>query len=197
MAPDGIGAMVDPERSDTAGGRYAEAGPEDAERVGAAVLTVSSTASLDADPAGDAIETVLDDAGYGIATRELVRTDYDRVQSAIDSLVGRKDVRVLVVAGGIGVGPDDVTVEAVDALFEKRLPGFGELVRHLAHEKAGTGSIGSRAVAGIADGVPVFCISDDEQVARRDVEAVIAPEAARLAAAAAPDDEGEDAGNGV
>lgn len=159
--------------------------------VRAAVVTVSSSRSLDDDTAGDAIVAAFEAEGYEISTRELVADDLDGVQSRIDSLVGREDVDVVVTTGGTGVTPDDVTVEAVRPLFEKTLPGFGELFRRRSEGDIGTRVVATRAVAGIANGVPVFCLPGSEAAARLGAEAIIVPEASHLAGLARRDEDEE------
>jgi len=149
--------------------------------LGAAVATVSSTRSLEEDPAGDAIAAAFEAEGHEVVTREMLRDDYDGVQSAVGNFAGREDVDVVVTSGGTGVTPDDVTVEAVSALFEKELPGFGELFRRLSYEEIGTRVVGTRAVAGVVSGTPVFCLPGSENAARLGSEAVIVPEAPHLA----------------
>jgi molybdenum cofactor biosynthesis protein B len=152
----------------------------DAECVGLAVVTVSSSRSTGDDPAGDAIATATGEAGHELVTRELIGDDYDGVQSAVDNLVGRGDVDAVVTTGGTGVTPDDVTIEAVQPLLDKELPGFGELFRSLSREEVGTRVVGTRATAGIADGVPVFCLPGSENAARLGIESVILPEVGHL-----------------
>jgi molybdenum cofactor biosynthesis protein B len=153
----------------------------DVETVRAAVVTVSSTRSLDEDDAGDAIQSAVEANGDELATRDLVRDDFDNIQAAIDALVGREDVDVVITTGGTGVTPDDVTVEAVRPLFEKELPGFGELFRRLSYDDIGTKVVGSRATAGVADGVPVFCLPGSEDAARLGTEEIILEQAGHLA----------------
>jgi molybdenum cofactor biosynthesis protein B len=159
----------------------------DVETLGAAVLTVSSSRRLDEDPAGDAIAAAFESEGHGVVTRELVPDDYDRVQATLEQLAGRDDVDVVVSTGGTGVTPDDVTVEAASPLFEKTLPGFGELFRRLSYDEIGTRVVGTRAVAGVAEGTPVFCLPGSENAATLGAEAVIVPEAGHLSGLAARD----------
>jgi molybdenum cofactor biosynthesis protein B len=85
------------------------------------------------------------------------------------------------------VTPDDVTVEAADPLFEKTLPGFGELFRRLSYDEIGTRVVGTRAVAGIVEGTPVFCLPGSENAARLGATAVIVPEAGHLSGLATRD----------
>ena len=163
----------------------------DLDALGASVVTVSSTRSLDDDLAGDAIAAAFERAGHEVVHRELVDDDFDGVQAAVKQLVGRQDTDVVVTTGGTGVTPDDVTVEAVTPLFDKRLPGFGELFRDLSYDEIGTKVVGTRAVAGVSDGVPVFCLPGSENAAALGAEEIIVEEAGHLAGLARRDGEEE------
>ncbi len=153
----------------------------DVESLGAAVVTVSSSRSLSEDPSGDAIVAGLEEAGHKVVSRDLIGDDYDGVQGSVNALAGRGDVDVVVTTGGTGVTPDDVTIEAVEQLFDKELPGFGELFRLLSHDEIGTKVVGTRATAGVLDGVVVFCLPGSENAARLGVEEIIVEEAGHLA----------------
>jgi molybdenum cofactor biosynthesis protein B len=160
----------------------------DVETLGAGIVTVSSSRTLDDDPAGDAIAAAFEAEGHEVTTRELVPDDYDRVQATLRNVARRGDVDAVVSTGGTGVTPDDVTVEAAEPLFEKTLPGFGELFRRLSYDEIGTRVVGTRAVAGVVDGTPVFCLPGSENAARLGVEEVIVPEAGHLSGLATRDE---------
>jgi len=145
----------------------------DVESLGFAVLTVSSSRSMDDDAAGDSIVSALEEAGHELTIRELVRDDHDTIQSTVLNLVQRDDVDTLVTTGGTGVTPDDLTVEATRRLFSKELPGFGELFRRRSYEEVGTMVVATRATAGIAEGTPVFCLPGSENAAELGVELVV------------------------
>ncbi|EMA44076.1 MogA/MoaB family molybdenum cofactor biosynthesis protein [Halococcus saccharolyticus] len=168
--------------------------------IGVGVVTVSTSRTLEDDPAGDAITAAIEDTDHEVATRELVDDDHDGIQGSVDALVGREDVDCVVTTGGTGVTPDDVTIEAVRPLFGKELPGFGELFRALSREEIGTRVVATRATAGVVDrsssgggtedagnGVPVFCLPGSEDAARLGVDIVI-EEAPHLAGLATRDD---------
>jgi len=152
----------------------------DAESVAVAVVTVSSSRGVDADPSGDYLVSAFEDAGHEVAVRELVPDEYDAVQGTVDRLARRADTDAVVTAGGTGVTPDDVTPEAVQGLFAKRLPGFGELFRRLSYEEIGTKTVGSRATAGIVAATPVFCLPGSENAVRLGVDEIILPEVGHL-----------------
>ena len=164
----------------------------DVEALGVAVATVSSTRSLEDDPAGDAIVAAFEAEGHQLATREMLRDEYDGIQSSVGNFARREDVDVVVTTGGTGVTPDDVTVEAASDLFEKELPGFGELFRRLSYDEIGTRVVGTRAVAGVVAGTPIFCLPGSENAARLGSEEVIVPEASHLAGLSRREEVGDD-----
>lgn len=168
----------------------------DLEELGIAVVTVSSSRGVDEDAAGESIGEIVESAGHTISVRELINDDFDTVQNTIDRLVNRSDTDCVVTTGGTGVTPDDVTVEAAKPLFDKHLPGFGELFRHISREEIETKVVGTRATAGIADGVPVFCLPGSESAARLGTEAIIIEEAPHLAGLARRREDGDENANG-
>ncbi|QLD90898.1 MogA/MoaB family molybdenum cofactor biosynthesis protein [Natronomonas salina] len=160
----------------------------DLDELGVAVLTVSSSRSLSDDPAGDAVAEIVEGEGHSVVIRELVRDEHDRVQDTVNRFVDREDTDCVVTTGGTGVTPDDVTLEAVDPLFDKRLPGFGELFRRLSYDEVGTKIVCTRSAAGVADGVPVFCLPGSENAVRLGVEEIVVEEAGHLAGLARRDE---------
>ncbi|WP_396612124.1 molybdenum cofactor biosynthesis protein B [Haloferax sp. S1W] len=161
----------------------------DIEELAVAVLTVSSTRTTDDDPAGDAIEAALHDAGHSVAVRRVVDDDYDEIQGVIARMADRGDVDVTITTGGTGVTPDDETVEAAKQLFGKTLPGFGELFRRLSYDEIGTRVVGTRATGGIVDEMPTFCLPGSENAARLGTEEIIVPEMPHLTGLAQRDAE--------
>jgi molybdenum cofactor biosynthesis protein B len=152
----------------------------DVDELGVAVLTVSSSRGVGEDAAGDVVVERVEAAGHTVVVRELVNDDFDTVQDTIDRFANRSDVECVVTTGGTGVTPDDVTVEAVRPLFEKRLPGFGELFRSLSREEIGTRVVGTRATAGVADGTVVFCLPGSENAVELGTESIVVEEAPHL-----------------
>jgi molybdenum cofactor biosynthesis protein B len=167
----------------------------DVSTLGVAVVTVSSTRSLDDDPAGDAIVAAFEAEGHEAVTREMLRDSYDGIQESVEALSRREDVDCVVTTGGTGVTPDDVTVEAARDIFGKRLPGFGELFRRLSYDEVGTRVVGTRATAGLVEGTPVFCLPGSENAARLGAEEIVVHEAPHLAGLATRDEDDEDDGH--
>jgi len=152
----------------------------DVERLGVAVVTVSSSRTLEDDPSGDAIADLVEGSAHTVEARSLVEDDHDAVQGRVNSYIDDAAVDAVVTTGGTGVTPDDVTVEAVEGLFDKQLPGFGELFRRLSYDDIGTRVVGTRATAGIADATAVFCLPGSEAAVRLGVEEIILAEAPHL-----------------
>ncbi len=154
--------------------------PTDGGELGTALVRVGGDGTA---AAVDAVAAGLEEVAT-VATRDRVRAEYDAVQRSVDRYAGRDDVDFAVTIGGTGIEPDDVTVEALEPLFDRRLPGFGELFRRLAYDRVGSAAIGSRTTAGVAEQTPVFAVPGDPEAATLAVDAVIRPEAASLVAAA-------------
>lgn len=159
----------------------------DVDEVGVALVTVSTSREAGDDPSGDYLESAFEEAGHDVVTREIIPDDFDRVQETIDQLVNRDDTSVVVTSGGTGVTPDDVTPEAARPLFDKRLPGFGELFRRLSFEEIGTRTIGSRSIGGVADETLVFCMPGSENAVSLGVDEVVLPEIGHLVGLASRD----------
>jgi molybdenum cofactor biosynthesis protein B len=153
-----------------------------------AVVTVSSSRTIEDDPAGDAIESALETGDHSVVTRDIVIDDHDAIQLCVDEYADDSQVDAIVTTGGTGITPDDVTVEAVSSLFSKDLPGFGELFRQLSYEEIGTRVVGTRATAGVVNAVPVFCLPGSENAARLGSE-IIASEVPHLAGLAQRENE--------
>jgi molybdenum cofactor biosynthesis protein B len=172
QSSDTAAAGATAERSETAPD---QGSVEPARTIDVAVVTVG-------DASEGAVVEPLESAGHTIATRERLRADYDGLQRSVDTLVSRDDVDVVVTTGGIGIGADAVTIEAVHPLFEKALPGFGEAFRTLLYDVIGTGIVAVRSAAGVADGTLVFCLPADAEAAGLAVEEILVTEAPELVA---------------
>lgn len=133
------------------------------------------------DPGGDTIQECFEAEGHEVRERVLVRDDYSSIRTAVRGLVARRDIDIVLTTGGTGVSVDDVSPEAASSLFERELPGFGELFRSLSWDEVGTRAMSSRATAGIAVDTPVFCLPGSTNACRTACEELIVPEAPHLA----------------
>ncbi len=149
-----------------------------------AVLTVSDTRTEVTDTSGRAIRMLLEEAGHTVVIAKIVHDDPDLVTAfVLDRL--ESDVQVIITTGGTGITSRDSTYEAIDALLEKRLDGFGELFRMLSYDDIGAAAIMSRACAGLARGKVVVALPGSEGAVRLAMTKLIVPELGHLAQQAA------------
>jgi len=133
------------------------------------------------DPSGNLIVETLQKAGHSVVFREIVPDDKVLIGQYVSRALGSEDVDAIIVCGGTGISPKDVTIEAVRPLLVKTLPGFGELFRKLSFDQIGSAAVLTRALAGVADqGKAVFCIPGSPQAVRVVLEKLILPEAGHV-----------------
>ncbi len=144
-----------------------------------AVLTVSDTRTAATDTSGRAIRMLLEEAGHAVVAAAVVRDDPDAVTAfVLDQLEG--EAQAIITTGGTGITSRDSTYEAIDALLEKHLDGFGELFRMLSYEDIGPAAIMSRACAGLARGRVVIALPGSEGAVRLAMTKLIVPELGHL-----------------
>ena len=131
-----------------------------------AVVTVSDTRTLADDRSGDTLVGRVQAAGHVVVERMIVPDDQDTIESTLRRLIARKDVDVVISTGGTGVTGRDVTPEAFHAVYEKEIPGFGELFRWQSFAKIGTSTIQSRATGGVAGGTYLFALPGSTSACR-------------------------------
>ena len=123
-----------------------------------AVLTVSDTRSLDEDKSGATLAERIAKAGHSVAARAIVTDDVERIRSAVKAWIADPAIDVVITTGGTGFTGRDVTPEALEPLFEKRMEGFATLFLMVSHAKIGTAAIQTRATAGVAGATYIFCL---------------------------------------
>ncbi len=126
--------------------------------VNIAVLTVSDTRTLEDDRSGQTLVDRLQDAGHHLAAREIVADDQNKIIAQLKKWIDDDAIDVVLATGGTGVTGRDVTPEAFHAVYEKEIPGFGEIFRMVSFEKIKTSTIQSRATAGVAGGTYLFAL---------------------------------------
>jgi molybdenum cofactor biosynthesis protein B len=147
------------------------------------VLTVSDTRTAATDTSGDAIATLLAAAGHLIVGRAIVRDEPALVRRVVEEQLNvdhATGAQVVITTGGTGISTRDQTFEAVTALLEKRLDGFGELFRMLSFEQIGPAAMMSRATAGLARGRVIACLPGSEAAVRLAMERLLLPELGHL-----------------
>ena len=123
-----------------------------------AVLTVTDTRELSQDRSGDTLVARLEAAGHVLADRAIVRDDTDLIVARLHGWIEDAGVDCVITTGGTGVTGRDVTPEALARVWDKEIPGFGELFRWLSYQTIGTSTIQSRACAGVARGTYLFAL---------------------------------------
>lgn len=123
-----------------------------------AVLTVSDTRTPADDRSGDTLVERLTGAGHELTARAIVIDDVDAIVEQLADWIDDPAVDCIITTGGTGVTGRDVTPEAVEAVADKPIPGFGELFRWLSYAKIGTATIQSRACAAVARGTYIFAL---------------------------------------
>jgi len=123
-----------------------------------AVLTVSDTRSLEEDKSGATLAERIGKAGHAVAARAIVTDDVEKIRVQVKAWIADEGVDVIISTGGTGFTGRDVTPEALEPLFEKRMDGFATMFLLVSHAKIGTSAIQTRATAGVAGATYIFCV---------------------------------------
>jgi molybdopterin adenylyltransferase len=123
-----------------------------------AVLTVSDTRELADDKSGATLVERIERAGHAVAERAIVADDVEQIRARVRQWIAAPAVDVVITTGGTGFTGRDVTPEAVEPLFEKRMEGFSTMFLMASHAKIGTSAIQTRATAGVAGATYIFCL---------------------------------------
>jgi molybdenum cofactor biosynthesis protein B len=126
--------------------------------VNIAVLTVSDTRSLTNDRSGDTLVERIKKCGHYLVDRTIVKDETKLITIKLSEWIEKPDINVIISTGGTGVTRRDVTPEAFASVWEKEIPGFGELFRWISYQKIQTSTIQSRACAGVANGTYLFAL---------------------------------------
>ena len=145
-----------------------------------AVVTVSDTRTEETDKSGRRLRGLLEDDGHSVAHYQVVRDDEAEIGSLLDDLLARSGVDAVLATGGTGVSRRDRTIDTVERRLGQALPGFGELFRMLSWDQIGSGAMLSRAVAGVANGKPVFAMPGSTAAVELAMTKLILPEIRHL-----------------
>lgn len=126
--------------------------------LGIAVLTVSDSRTEENDKSGKLLSTRLQDAGHFLREKKIVPDDIYQIRAVVSAWCVNDDIQAIITTGGTGVTGRDGTPEAVSALLDKQIEGFGEVFRSISLDQIGTSTIQSRAIAGVANGTFIFCL---------------------------------------
>lgn len=139
------------------------------------VITVSDTRRGKDDTSGALAERLLGRAGATVS-RAWVRDEVAAIRRATRSALSKRAVDVVILTGGTGVAPRDVTPEAVEPLLERPLPGFGECFRAVSWRTVGSAAWLSRAGAGVARGRLVVYLPGSSGAVKQALEQLLIPE---------------------
>ena len=139
-----------------------------------AVLTISDTRDEESDTSGHLLAERVTGAGHTLAARDIVRDDVAQIRQLIKSWTTSGQVDAIVTTGGTGLTGRDVTPEALEPLFDKRIEGFSVVFHLVSYQSVGLSTLQSRALAGIIDGVFVFCLPGSNGAVRDGWDKVIA-----------------------
>jgi molybdopterin adenylyltransferase len=143
-----------------------------------ALVTASDSRTPDTNEGGRLLHRLIGEAGFTVASEVLLAEEPTALRDAVVRLA--RDSDAVIVTGGTGIGPRDRTPDAVGALFERRLPGFGELFRMLSFQEIGPAAMLSRATAGLAGRTIIIALPGSEQAVRLGMEKLVLPEIGHL-----------------
>ncbi len=123
-----------------------------------AVLTVSDTRDMANDKSGATLVERIEKAGHFVQDRDIVTDDIKKIRARVKKWIADKTIDVVITTGGTGFTGRDVTPEAIEPLFEKRMDGFGAMFLLVSERKIGTSAIQTRATAGVANATYIFCV---------------------------------------
>ena len=138
------------------------------------MLTISDTRDEESDTSGHLLAERVTAAGHHLAAKDIVADDIEAIRARIKSWTGSGDVDAIVTTGGTGLTGRDVTPEAIEPLFDKRIDGFSMVFHLVSYQSVGLSTLQSRALAGLIDGVFVFCLPGSNGAVRDGWDKVIA-----------------------
>ena len=138
-----------------------------------AVMTVSDSRTEANDTSGQALVDLIARDGHVLKSRTIVKDEQTAIVAQLKAWIADPEIDVVISTGGTGVTGRDVTPEAFESVFEKKIDGFGELFRWLSYEKIGTSTIQSRAVGGVANATYLFALPGSPSAARDGWEEIL------------------------
>jgi molybdenum cofactor biosynthesis protein B len=141
-----------------------------------AVLTVSDTRTLADDKSGQTLADRIADAGHILADRAIVADDAEQIRAIVLGWSLTDSIDVVITTGGTGFTGRDVTPEALEPIFEKRMDGFSEVFHRISYDKIGTSTIPSRATGGVMNATFVFVLPGSPGACRDAWDGILKPQ---------------------
>jgi molybdopterin adenylyltransferase len=148
--------------------------------VGCAVITVSDTRTAETDSSGQLIQALLSEAGHRVGDYKILPDEPHQIRALISAYGIEPQIQAVICSGGTGIAPRDTTYDAIAALLEKELPGFGEIFRSLSYQEVGSRAIASRATAGVYQSTLIFSLPGSSKAVKLAMAALILPELSHL-----------------
>lgn len=143
---------------------------------GIALITLSTSRALQTDTSGDIIQKLLEKRGHRVLIRRLIPDSRNVLRAALRELAREKTIHAIITTGGTGLAPTDITIETVQGMLDKELPGFNSLFMLLSYPQVKSASMLSRAMAGTLKGKIVFCLPGSPRACELATESLILPE---------------------
>ena len=143
---------------------------------GVAVLTLSTSRSLNTDKSGDVIQSQLEENGHKVYVRKVLPDNRDILRTTLTEILENKKVDAIITSGGTGLTPTDVTIEAVKDMLDKELPGFNALFMQLSYTQVKSAAMLSRALAGTIKRRAIFCLPGSPRACEMAMKSLILPE---------------------
>lgn len=128
------------------------------------------------DSSGDLIVNLLKREGHDVLDRLILPDNSELLSETIQRFAAKTETDVLIICGGTGITPTDVTIETVENMLDKKIPGFGELLRVISYNKIGSAAMLTRACAGVYRNKVIFCIPGSPDAVKTAMEELILPE---------------------
>jgi molybdenum cofactor biosynthesis protein B len=145
-------------------------------RAKVAIITLSTSRTIDTDKSGDVLQELLEAGGHQVLVRKLIPDSRNVLRATLRELVRDKNIHAIVTTGGTGLAPLDITIETVQGMLDKLLPGFNSLFMLLSYPQVKSAAMLSRALAGTMKGKIIFCLPGSPRACKLAMESLILPE---------------------
>jgi molybdopterin adenylyltransferase len=143
---------------------------------GVAVITLSTSRSLDTDKSGDVLQELLEARGHQVLIRKVIPDNRNVLRATLREIIRDKNIHAIITTGGTGLAPLDITIETVQGMLDKVLPGFNALFMLLSYPQVKSAAMLSRALAGTLKGKIIFCLPGSPRACKLAMESLILPE---------------------
>jgi molybdopterin adenylyltransferase len=149
-------------------------------KAGTAVITLSTSRSMETDKSGDVIQKLLEGSGHSVHIRKVIPDNRTVLRATLRELIREKKIEAIITTGGTGLAPSDITIEVVQTMLDKELPGFNSLFMLLSYPQVKSAAMLSRALAGTIKGKIIFCLPGSPRACQLATESLILPELSHI-----------------